>query len=289
MRKLFLFLLPILLFPLSACSDTAFKVINIPAGMSDVTITKDVSYGSENLQNLDIYMPPKANTEKYPVLIFIHGGRWTEGNKNLYAFIGNNFAKEGYVTVVINHRKYPQVKFPTFVEDGAQAISWTYNNIAKYKGDKNNIFLAGHSSGAHIGALAISDKEYLKKYDLKPDIIKGFAGLAGPYAFTPEAPDLIDMFGPADNYPSMQVTSFIDGSEPPMLLLYGLEDDKVDAYNHERLAQKINEKKGRVEIITYENVDHTDIMANMTWFWPTEKYVLNDMVEFFTKNTKTKK
>jgi acetyl esterase/lipase len=280
MLKIFIALFS--LFFLSACTEAAFGVVNFPSKIDGVTVIKDQPYAQGPLQKLDIYMP-ESKGDKHPVLIFIHGGRWTEGNKEYYRFLGNAFAEKGYVTVIPDHRKYPEVKFPTFVEDGAAATAWVAKNIAQFRGNTDEIFIAGHSSGAHIGALITADERYLEKHDLNSiEVIKGFAGLAGPYDFEPEAEDLKEMFGPPSNYPQMQVPTFISGEEPPMLLLYGLDDEDVHIRNLRQLQNKIEEQDGQVVVITYENVNHFDILGNLTWIWPTESYVMEDMLDFFT-------
>ncbi len=268
----------------SACSEAAFGVANIPVKLSDVKIEKNIAYGDLNLQDLDIYIPSNLSGKKAPVVIFIHGGRWTFGNKDQYAFIGNNFAQKGYIAVLINHRKYPQVKFPVFIEDAAKATAWVYNNIEKYNGDAKNIFISGHSSGAHIGSLIVADQRYLEPYSLTPDIIKGFAGMAGPYDFEPEVQDLKDMFGPPDNYPQIQVPTFIDGDEAPMLLLWGENDKTVIYRNIDRLKHKINEQNGNISVITYKDIDHIGIIKDFAWVNLKEKIVLNDIVDFFDKH-----
>ncbi len=268
---------------ISACSEAAFGVANLPLKLSDVKVEKNIAYGDKDFQNLDIYIPADLNDKKAPVVIFIHGGRWTFGNKDQYAFIGNNFAQKGYIAVLINHRKYPQVKFPVFVEDAAMATAWVHNNIVKYDGNVDNIFISGHSSGAHIGALIVADQRYLAPYDLTPNIIKGFAGMAGPYDFEPGEQDLKDMFGPPENYPQMQVPTFINGDEPPMLLLWGEKDETVIYRNIDRLKNKINEQNGQVSVITYDDMNHVGIIKDFAWVNIKEKIVLNDIVDFFDK------
>lgn len=286
MHKVFRVFLVLCTLFVSACSEAAFGVANLPLKFSDVQIEKDVPYGDKDFQDLDIYIPFGLEGEKAPVVIFIHGGRWTFGNKDQYGFIGNSFAQKGYIAVLINHRKYPEIKFPDFVEDAAMATAWVYNNISKYNGDINNIFISGHSSGAHLGALLVADQSYLEPYNLSPMIIKGFAGMSGPYDFEPEEPDLKDLFGPPKNYPQMQVPTFIDGDEAPMLLLWG-EDDKTVIYrNIDRLKNKINEQSGNVSVITYKDMDHIGIIKDFAWVNMKEKIVLNDIVDFFDTHKK---
>ena len=267
---------------LSACSNAKFAVVNAPALTYDGQIISDVAYGEDERQKLDIYIPEQFE-KPMPVIVFFHGGRWTFGSKDQYKFVGLTLSKMGYMVVMPNTRLYPTVKHPVFVEDGAQAVSWVYNNIADYGGD-NNLFLSGHSSGAHIAALITADQNYLKKYNLSPDVIKGFAGISGPYDFDPDTDDLRDMFGPPSNYPTMQVTTYIDGNEPPMLLIYTADDETVHVRNLNRLKSKIEGEGGNVQSIIYAKGNHVDAVAGLSWVNMAGIPIADDMDGFFRKN-----
>lgn len=272
---------------LSGCTQVGLGIANLPANLSKAEIKENIAYGSEDWQKLDIYIPENSTEEKLPVVTFFYGGRWTDGSKDLYRFIGKAFNDKGYIVVIPDYSKYPDVKFPAFVNDAAAAIAWTYKNIDQYGGDHKNLFVSGHSSGAHIGALAFADARYLKEFDLTPNIVAAFAGMAGPYDFVPQDNDLKDMFGPPDQYPQMRVTTFIDGSEPPMLLLWGENDKAVWERNHKLLSEKILEKGGDVEVKTYKDIDHVGIIAALTWFMRGKAPVYEDILSFFEKH-KTK-
>jgi dipeptidyl aminopeptidase/acylaminoacyl peptidase len=130
--------------------------------------------------------------------------------------------------------------------------------------------------------LLVADRHYLAAEGKNTHkVIKDFAGLAGPYDFTPDAPDLIDMFGPPSRYPQMQVTTFIDGHEPPMLLLWGTADKDVYRSNLDKLVNRIHEKHGRVRTIIYPGVDHVRIVAALSWYNPQGTPVLQDITQFF--------
>ena len=195
--------------------------------------------------------------------------------------MGAALAQQGFVTVIPDFRKYPEVRFPVFVEDGARALAWVADHIAEYGGRPDRIHLAGHSSGAHMAALLTVDQHYLATEGKEARlVIKSLAGLAGPYAFTPEDKDLVDMFGPPPRYPQMQATTFVEGNEPPILLLYGQKDGTVKPYNHERLAERIQDKGGRVEVITYPTLGHIGIIGTFSGLGPRSS-VVQDMSAFF--------
>jgi acetyl esterase/lipase len=278
MKKVFVALSSLLLV---ACTKAGLEVANWPNAFSDTKTIKDIVYGSEPWQKLDVYVPAHASTEPLPVVVFFYGGSWKDGSKDMYPFVGKIFAEQGYITVIADYSKYPQVKFPTFVEDGAKAVAWTYRHITEYHGNPDKLFVAGHSAGAHIGALVTADKHYLQAEGETPSIIKAFAGLSGPYDFVPYEEDYIDMFGPPENYPNMQVSTFIDGKEPPMLLLWGAEDTIVGKSNMDKLIAKIEAEQGVVESHVYAGVDHVGMLSGFIWFFKSKAPIIDDITDFF--------
>lgn len=272
------------LFFLTACTSAGIALVNLQASLKGGYSAHEASYGPNPSHKMDIYVPDGNGSVKKDVIVFFYGGRWQSGKKEDYRFVGAALARRGFITVIPDFRKYPDVRFPAFVEDAAKALAWTDDHIAEYGGRRDRIHLAGHSSGAHMAALLTVDKHYLAAEDKDArGLIKDFAGLAGPYAFTPDEKDLIDIFGPPERYPQMQATTFIDGKEPPMLLLYGREDDNVKPYNLERLAKKIHDKNGRVKVITYPELGHIGIIATFSGLGPKSS-VVDDMVKFFREN-----
>ncbi|NBX66641.1 MAG: alpha/beta hydrolase [Proteobacteria bacterium] len=267
---------------LTGCMKIGFAAANLPALFSSATVTRGIVFSTVPGLKLDVYVPKKKSKAPHDVLVFLYGGRWQLGSRDEYKFVADTFADRGYIVVIPDYRKYPRVKFPAFAEDAAAAIAWTHENIERMGGNPARIHIAGHSAGAHLAGLVAADESYLKKYGKDADkIIKSVAGLAGPYDFIPDEPDLQDMFGPPANYPNMRVTSFISGTEAPMLLLHGLKDKTVKIGNLERLAQKIKDKGGRVETKTYETLDHIEIMGALSWLGIRKPNVAADMDAFF--------
>jgi acetyl esterase/lipase len=266
----------------AGCSQAMFAAVNAPVALSGVKVIAEQSFGADKTDKLDIYVPEKRDEKAaLPVVVFFYGGRWTEGTRAQYKFVGEAFARRGFVTVIPDYRKYPDVKFPAFVEDGAKAVSWTVDHIAEYGGDPRRIYIAGHSSGAHIGALLATDERYLAAHGKSKTMIKAFAGLAGPYAFTPEEEDLKDMFGPPARYKEMQAPTHVTGKEPAMLLLWGEDDNVVGAFNHEELAAKIKDSGGCAVVKTYPGIDHVWILGALSWLGRGKPDIAGNIVEFF--------
>jgi acetyl esterase/lipase len=117
-----------------------------------VSIQRDIAYGSDSLQKLDVFTPDGAKGKKLPVLLFVHGGGFTRGDKH-GDFYPDNItlwaAKNGMVGVNIDYRLAPKDPWPAGVKDLALAIAWTKANIVLYGGDPDRIVLFGHSAGAN--------------------------------------------------------------------------------------------------------------------------------------------
>lgn len=266
---------------ITVCILAGCSVLNLPAVFQGGYSVHEASYGSGSSDKLDIYVPRVSGGQKQEVIVFYYGGRWRYGSKENFRFVGAALARRGFVTVIPEFRKYPEVRFPVFVEDAARALAWVDEHIEDHGGRRDRIHLAGHSSGAHMAVLLTVDTHYLAAQGKDARvIIKDFAGLAGPYAFTPEDKDLVEIFGPPDRYLLMQATTFVEGKEPPMFLLYGQDDTTVLAYNHERLAKRIRAKGGRVEVATYPDLGHLGIIGTFSGFGPSSS-VVDDMTLFF--------
>ena len=124
-------------------------------------------------------------TKKRPVVIYIHGGGWSIGNKDQQ--LENKiklFINMDYVLVSVNYRLSPfpfdinnpdRIQFPTHNNDIANAIKWVYDHVDDYGGNKNKIALMGHSAGAHLVALTGTNNQFLEQVGLSLSNIKGVA------------------------------------------------------------------------------------------------------------------
>jgi acetyl esterase/lipase len=124
-----------------------------------VTVTRDVAYGADPLQKLDVFAPQAKPAKLKPVLLFVHGGGFVRGDKkttdNMVVWGVNN----GMVGVDINYRLAPKNPWPAGARDLGSAIAWTRAHIAEYGGDPEHIILWGHSAGANHVADYISHKD----------------------------------------------------------------------------------------------------------------------------------
>jgi len=274
---------------LSGCLSMSLAVANAPAVFGDYSVERNVGYGPEPAHLLDIYRPSAAepSTSSRPIVLFWHGGGWVSGSKGQYRFVAEALVSRGYVAVLPAYRLHPQGKFPGFIEDAARAVAWVHQHASEVGGDPGRIFLMGHSAGAHIASLLTFDEHYLQSAGGDAAWIRGFIGLSGPYDFLPIREDYVRaVFGPADLQAS-QTVNFIDGGEPPALLLHGLDDHTVWSSNSKSLAMFIRGHGGRVEEHYYEGVTHGGMVANLTVYLRNRRPVLDDIGAFIQQQSQS--
>ncbi|MCB8955874.1 MAG: alpha/beta hydrolase [Nocardioides sp.] len=122
-----------------------------------VAVEKNVAYAPEHGKRglLDVYMPAQATIDRAPVLLQVHGGGWTIGNKDQQGIpLMQHLAAKGWICVAINYRLAPRDPFPAQIIDVKRAIAWIREHIEEYGGDPDYIAITGGSAGGHLTALA---------------------------------------------------------------------------------------------------------------------------------------
>ncbi len=140
--------------------------------------------GSDPVKHrLDFFLP---EGEGWPMLVFVHGGGWTAGDKSLkaggadvYSNIGRFYAAQGFGTAVINYRLQPEVSWREQVDDVARAVAWVRANAAAHGGDPESLFLMGHSAGAQLSAFVALDRRPLGRHGLSPEALCGVVAVSG--------------------------------------------------------------------------------------------------------------
>lgn len=248
----------------------------------------DAPYGGAGpRQRLDVYAPTDPGGPR-PVVVFFYGGSWRSGAKGDYGFLGDAFASRGFVTVIPDYRIAPDV-FPSFLEDGAAAVAWVRDNIAAYGGDPGRIVLGGHSAGAYIAVMLALDSKYLSAAGVDSSVIRGAAGLAGPYDFYPFDVDATrNAFGAAPNPQVTQPINFARADAPPLWLGWGEKDDTVGPRNIESLAAAERAAGANVQTKLYPNLGHVGILLALSRPFRGRAPVLDDVAEFAERTTETR-
>ncbi len=271
--------------PLAALAGACSKadVVNAFVTRDGYDVVEDLAYGTHERQRLDVYRPHSA-TGSSPVVVFFYGGGWNSGERGDYLFVGQRLAAAGFIVVIPDYRVLPEVAFPDFLEDSAQAVAWVGRNIAEYGGDPDRVGMAGHSAGAYNAMMLALDVRYLEAEGWSADRIGAVAGLAGPYDFRPFDSTLLrNTFGRHPDPDATQPITFARGDAPPILLATGLDDTTVLPANSERLEAAIRQRGGDVELITYPGVGHIGIVASLADPLPETAPVADDLIRFLSE------
>lgn len=245
-------------------------------------VVRDAVCGPDPRNRIDVYAPSgTAAGANLPVIVFIYGGSWASGEKNDYQFLGQALASRGFVVAMPNYRLVPATRFPGFIEDCALGVKWVTESIAAYGGDPSRIVLCGHSAGAYNAMMLTVDQSYLRAVGVDTHVIRGCAGLAGPYNFYPfDVASTRNAFGQAPDPRTTQPINYARADGPPLLLLWGDRDTTVGRQNITGMERAARAAGEAVETKIYPRVDHVGIMLALSVPFRGNGPVLNDVTAF---------
>jgi acetyl esterase/lipase len=253
----------------------------VPKDKGSLLWQRDMAYGPDPRHKLDIYMP-RENNRPLPVVVFVHGGSWQEGNKNPYGFVGRALAAQGFMTMVINYRLHPKTPYPAFVDDVDLALRWAKANAASLGGDPERLFAMGHSAGAYNVAMAALDERHAQG---RPKLA-GVVTLAGPFDFLPlDSPVTIEVFSKVGDLPFTQPVTYAFKAAPPFLILHGSADKTVFPRNAVALDKALRDAGASSTLKMYEGVSHVGILLALSTWQRSSAPVLDDAVAFIRAQT----
>jgi acetyl esterase/lipase len=218
----------------------------------------DISYGQDARNRLDIYRPAVQGSGLAPVLLQIHGGGWTIGDKTEQGLpLMYHLAQRGWLCVAINYRLSPRHAFPAHIEDTKMAINWIKHNIGTYGGDPRFIAITGGSAGGHLAALAAltpNKAQYQPGFEQADTTLQAAVPFYGVYDWLPEpaaeANHSMHRFlvrhvlqcTPEENQQLWQGGSpaaNTDAAAVPMFIVHGAHDSLVWVEEARRFAAKL--------------------------------------------------
>lgn len=196
---------------------------------------------------LDIYYP--TNKTNAPAIVWFHGGSLTGGGKE----IPHELLNKGFIVIGVGYRLSPKVMVKDIIADAAQAVAWTFNHVAEYGGNKDLIFISGHSAGGYLGMMITLDKSYLNKLNIDANKIAGLIPFSGQAIthFTRrqemkirDTQPIIDELAPLFH---------VRGDAPPMLLITGdREMEMLGRYEENAYLARMMQLNGHKATRLYE-------------------------------------
>jgi acetyl esterase/lipase len=204
------------------------------------------------------------------MVLFVHGGAWSMGDKRQFAWLGDQLARQGMIVAVANYRLSPAVHHPAHAQDVAKVVAWLYQHGPDFGGDPQQLYVAGHSAGAHLVSLVALDDSYLAAEGLGTAVIHSVVGIAGAgydmdasYAETP----LAQIFGPAfgtdpSRWAAAAPLSFIQPTAPSFLLIHGLNDFIAPVLGTEVFAAALQEQGVPTQVQLLPSRNHLDVLGS---------------------------
>jgi acetyl esterase/lipase len=254
-------------------------------------VTKNVAYHPALPRRLDVYRPEKGTN--HPVIVYVYGGSWSSGNKELYAPAAQRFVPSGFVLVIPDYTLYPQAGYPRQTEEIAAALAWTLDHIAEYGGDPRRVVLVAQSAGAQISGLALLEPRWLAAYDHSAGDVRGFVGISGVYDFeavlayhraSPRARKLLSaVLGGEDKAGLASPIRYVSAQCPPALLIHGDADTTVPIEVGRQFHERLTAAGIPSEFVTYPKAGHADILFRALTEKPPR--LVNDILSFVQRCT----
>lgn len=249
------------------------------------TVFKDIPYtgdsDADDKRRLNLFVP---DNEGWPAAIFIHGGGWTTGDRNLevvgedvYGNIGRYFAHNGIGCAVISYRLMPNVHWRRQFEDVAAAVRWVQRNQRRYGGDGKGVVLVGHSAGAHLAARVVVDRSFLSATNGWPSRILGVVSVSGgafdmgdeeTYRLGADFNYVLQRFGQFEEGDAWireaSVVPFIDEDPPPFLFVYGGREEPGYGRQADVLADALRKAGGAADIEVARGLGHRTMVVALS-------------------------
>ncbi len=238
------------------------------AEYTESIVYKDIPYGSNKAQKLDILVPLSIQrNEKLPVFVFVHGGTWIGGSKNeaLYSHFAYEVLKAGYIFVSLDYRVYPEVRFAGILADIRKALLWLYDHIEAYGGQREFV-LCGHSAGAHLVALVTVQRNLLPEEVYRA--IRLVFLLSGPYDLPAYEETLhipfrnlvrwmfLDLFEGRKNLAELSPIQRAERTHIHFVLVVGDKDEVTPKEQSQRLFEALRRKGNSVDLFILPSVGH---------------------------------
>lgn len=245
----------------------------VPEGVKEIAGLEYCNIDGTSLK-LDLALPAEGEGP-FPGLIFIHGGAWVSGEREIYHLYTYHFAQQGYAAATISYRLSGQAKFPAAVQDVKCAVRWMRANAATYNIDPGNIALIGGSAGGHLAMMVgyTADVPEFEGEGGNPGVssaVQAVVNFYGPYDLTAEiaqkSDDVQGFLGATwDENPDLHLKAspmhYLNAGDPPTLIFHGTIDEVVPVEQSERLAARLGELGIPCVFERFEGWPHTMDLA----------------------------
>lgn len=221
------------------------------------------AYGETRIEELDAYR--SANTSA-PIQIFIHGGAWRSGTAAQYAFPAEMFVRAGahFVVPDFDWVQNHDGDLRPMVAQVRKAVAWVVRNATKLGGDPDNIYLSGHSSGAHLAGVALTT-DWDRDFGLPDNIVKGALLCSGIYDLEPVRLSARSSYVTITDEIEDELSAIrhLEAIVPPLILGYGTLETPEFQRQSKELAEALTARGHSVDLLVAEHCNHFEILESL--------------------------
>jgi len=218
-----------------------------------------IAYGMAVIERLDIY---RARHDAAPVFVFIHGGAWHSGRSKDFAGPAEMFLAAGAHYVVPDFAWVQDVggSLMVLADQVRRAIAWVFQNIARFGGDPNRLYLGGQSSGAHLAAVALTT-DWRRDFGLPADTIKGGVCISGMYELTPVRLSARSRYVAFDNATVAELSPIrhLERLQAPLVVAYGTCETPEFQRQNREFAAAVEAAGKPVRLVVGEHYNHFEL------------------------------
>ncbi len=218
-----------------------------------------VSYGPAEIERIDIYRSRRAVA---PVFVFLHGGAWRSGRSKDFATPAEMFLAGGGHYVVPDFAWVQDVggNLMVLADQVRRAVAWIYDNIARYGGDRDKLYVGGQSSGAHLAAVALTT-DWQRNFNLPADIIKGGMCISGMYDLDPVRLSARSRYVAFDDatVAALSPIRHLDRLKAPLVVAYGTCETPEFQRQNREFAASVEAAGKRVRLLVGEHYNHFEL------------------------------
>jgi len=215
-----------------------------------------IAYGTAEIERLDIY---RARHDAAPVFVFIHGGAWRSGRSKDFAGPAEMFLAAGAHYVVPDFAWVQDAggSLTVLADQVRRAVAWVFQNIARFGGDPNRLYLGGQSSGAHLAAVALTT-DWRRDFALPGDIIKGGVCISGMYELTPVRLSARSRYVAFDDatVAALSPIRHLDRLQAPLVVAFGTCETPEFQRQNREFSAAVEAAGKRVRLVVGEHYNH---------------------------------
>ena len=228
----------------------------------DIVCRRDVPYGDDPAQRYDVYYQP--GMAQRPVLVFWHGGGWTNGYKEYASFMAEQVVRLGMVLVTPGYRLAPHSRMPASFHDCLLLLQTLTADIGQYGGSAQHLYLSGHSAGAHLATLTALRGAEVAAAGVNPTAIRACLPVSGimDLHHPSPLPDSLEervytmVLAMPEHDAVMSPVCWTNGNRIPLLLSYGERDSARVLSSNRRLAALVSFQNCRQTFNVEPGLDH---------------------------------